>query len=92
MVQCSHSAGRVKGTYLKDKYHKLKTRRGAKRAAVAIGHKILVIAYHLIKNQEPYKELGETYLDTRNKARILKHYQHRIEALGFTVSLTEKAA
>lgn len=91
-MQCAHNAGRAKGTYLKDKYYKLKTRRGAKRAAVAIGHKILVIAYFLIKNQETYKELGETYLDSRNKARIIRHYQHRIEALGFSVSLTEKAA
>lgn len=77
---------------MKDKYHKLKTRRGAKRAAVAIGHKILVSAYHIIKHQETYKELGCMYLDARNKARILKHYQHRIEALGFSVSLMEKAA
>jgi hypothetical protein len=59
---------------------------------VAVGHKILVSAYYLIKDQETYKELGDTYLDARNKTRILKHYQHRIEALGFTVSLTERAA
>lgn len=77
---------------MKDKYHKLKTRRGVKRAAVAIGHKILVSAYYILKNQETYKELGDMYLDTRNKARIVKQYKHRIEALGFTVSLTEKAA
>ena len=49
LVQCAHNAGRTKGTYLRDKYYKLKTRRGVKRAAVAIGHKILVIAYFLIK-------------------------------------------
>jgi len=92
LVQCAHSAGKAKGTYLKDKYHKLKTRRGAKRAAVAIGHKILVSAYYMIKNQETYKELGATYLDARNKARILKHYQHKIESLGFVVSMTQRAA
>ena len=41
------SAGRTKGSYLKGRYHRLKARRGAMRAALAIAHKILVVAYHM---------------------------------------------
>jgi hypothetical protein len=52
-----------KGSYLKDKFHRLKARRGAMRAALAIAHKILVSAYHMLAKGLPYRDLGEAYLD-----------------------------
>ena len=42
------SAARTRGSYFKDKFHRLKARRGAMRAALAIAHKILVSAYHML--------------------------------------------
>jgi hypothetical protein len=59
LVGAAMSAGRTKGSYLKDKYHRLKARRGAMRAALAIAHKILVAAYHMLKKRVPYRDLGE---------------------------------
>src|SRR5664279_3411063 len=47
-VGAAVSASRTRGSYLKDKYHRLKARRGAMRAALAIAHKILVAAYHML--------------------------------------------
>src|SRR3972149_354938 len=67
LVQCALSASRTKNTYFRDKYHRLAGRRGKKRGAIAIGHKILVIAYHILKDRIGYKELGADYLDRRNK-------------------------
>ena len=59
LVGAATSAARTKGAYLKDKFHRLKARRGAMRAALAIAHKILVAAYHMLAKGLPYRELGE---------------------------------
>ena len=48
LVGAAISASRTKGSYLKDKFYRLKARRGALRAALAIAHKILVAAYHML--------------------------------------------
>ena len=48
LVGAAISASRTKGSYLKDKFHRLKARRGGLRAALAIAHKILVCAYHML--------------------------------------------
>jgi transposase len=45
LVEAAHAAAKTKGSYLRDKFYRLKARRGYKRAAVAIGHKILVSIY-----------------------------------------------
>lgn len=92
MVQCALSASRTKGTYLRDKYHKLKGKRGAKKAAVAIAHKILVSAYHMLKEGVPYRELGEDYLNKRNKDKVIRYHRKQLERLGFEITVTEKMA
>lgn len=77
---------------MKDKYFKLKSRRGAKRAAIAIGHKILISVYHILKEKIGYKELGIDYLDKRNKTKTLRYFMKKIENLGYDVLLAEKVA
>ena len=66
-------------------------RRGKKKALVAIGHKILVMCYHILKHKAPYKELGPTYLDERRKDRIARSYIKRLTSLGYTATLKEAA-
>lgn len=92
MVQCALCASRTKETYLRDKYYKLKAKRGAKRAAIAIAHKILVSIYYMIKEGSGYKELGQNYLDKRNKAKTIKYHMSKLESLGMEVLLAEKKA
>jgi transposase len=59
LVEAANSAAKAKGTYLRDKFYRLKARRGYKRAAVAVGHKILVAIYHMLSHQVCYNELGD---------------------------------
>ncbi len=92
LVEAGHAAGRAKGTYLKDKFHRLKARRGPKRAAVAIGHKILRSVYTMLSRNVDYADLGETYLDRLDRTRTVTALRHRIERLGFEVTLVPKAA
>ena len=92
LVTAALGAGKTKGTYLKDKYYRLKARRGGLRAAVAIAHKILVSAYHMLSTGKSYQELGEAYLDKRGETRTANNLVRRLERLGFSVQLERKAA
>jgi transposase len=92
LVEAALAASRKKGSYLREKFHRLRARRGAKRAAMAIGHKILIAAYHMLATRRPYKDLGGTYLDGLEKRRTTRNLVRRLERLGYEVTLGEKAA
>ncbi len=92
LVEAANAAAKAKGTYLRDKFYRLKARRGYKRAAVAVAHKILVAIYHMFSHQVCYNELGDAYLDKRNKHHLTRNLVHRLERLGYTVTLEQKAA
>ena len=92
LVEAAHSAAKAKGTYLRDKFYRLKSRRGYKRAAVAIAHKILVAIYHMLSQQVSYNDLGDLYLDKLNKHHLTRNLVHRLERLGFAVTLTLQEA
>src|SRR3954462_643328 len=85
------SASRAKGSYLKDKFYRLKARRGSMRAALAIAHKILVAAYHMLAKGVGYREIGEAYLDKISQTRTVANLKRRLERLGFHVTLQSKA-
>lgn len=87
LVNAAIAAAKTKGSYLKDKYFRLKARRGGLRAAVAIAHKILVAAHHMLSRQVPYQELGDAYLDEIDATRTIKNLVRRIERLGYRVEL-----
>ena len=92
LVEAANAAAKAKGTYLRDKFYRLKARRGYKRAAVAIAHKILAAIYHMISHRVCYNELGDLYLDKLNKHHLTRNLVHRLERLGYTVTLQQKAA
>ena len=74
-------------TSLGAQYHRFARRRGKKKAAVAVGHSILVIAYHLLKEGTTYRELGHDYFDTRDTARLQQRLIARLGALGLRVTV-----
>jgi transposase len=94
LVEAAHAAAKTKGSYLRDKFYRLKARRGYKRAAVAIGHKILVSIYHMISQNVSYNDLGDLYLDKLHKNHLTRNLVHRLERLGYVVTLApqQKAA
>jgi transposase len=92
LVLAAHAAAKQRGTYLKDKYWRLKSRRGAKRAAIAIGRKILVIAYQMMKTGKDYSELGEDFLDRIDETMVKDNMVRRLERLGYEVRVEKKTA
>lgn len=91
LVEAAQSAMKKKGSFLRDKSRRLVARRGYKRALVAIAHKILIAAYHLLRDDVPYSDLGEQYLDRLDERRTTKTLVRRLERLGYTVELHKAA-
>jgi transposase len=87
LVHAAIAAAKTKGSYLKDKFFRLKARRGGLRAAVAIAHKILISAYHMLSKQVPYQDLGDAYLDKVDATRTAGNLVRRLERLGYVVDL-----
>jgi transposase len=83
---------RAKGTYVHAQYHRLARRRGRYKAAVAVAHSVLVIIYHVLRTGCPYTDLGPDYFERLDADRIERHHVHRLEQLGYTVTLTPKEA
>jgi transposase len=92
LVQAAHAAGRTKGTYLAAQYRRLTARRGRNRAAIAVGHSILVSIYHMIQRGTAYGDLGPQYFDRRDQQAVERRLVRRLEGLGYTVSLEPRAA
>lgn len=87
LVQCAHSAARTRGTYLGAQFKSISSRRGGKRAAVAVGHSILTVVYHMIRNGTHYDDPGADFLDRINQERIVERAVKRLESLGFEVNI-----
>jgi transposase len=83
MIDVAWAAIKKKGSYFKDKYYRLKARRGAKRAIVAIAHRILLGIYHVIKDGADFRDLGGDYLTLRNKSQRVFHLRKQALAMGF---------
>jgi transposase len=87
LVEAAQAAARTKGTYLSAQYHRLAARRGKKKAAVAVGHTILVLAYYLLSRQRTYRDLGARYFDERDRHALERRLVRRLEHLGYKVAL-----
>lgn len=87
LVQSGQAAGRSKGTYLGALFRRIAARRGAKRAAVAVGRHVLQAAYFILRDGVSYRELGANYYDERRKVAVTRSAVRRLERLGYKVTL-----
>jgi len=86
------AAAKTKNTYFSSKYKSLVGRRGKKKAIIALGHKILIAAYFIIKDKVEYKELGEDYLDNFRKDKLIAYYRKQIERLDPNLEFDKEEA
>jgi len=87
LVEAAGSASRSKNTYLAAQQARLASRRGAKRAQVAVAHSILVSAYYMLDRDEPYRDLGPDWLQRRHEQAHTRRLVAQLERLGHTVVL-----
>ncbi len=89
LTQAAWAASHCKHGYLRALFYRIKARRGWGKAILALAHKILLIAYTIIKERVPYRELGDDYFDKLNPARTVKRLVHRLERMGLQVEVSE---
>ena len=81
-----------KKSYLAALYHRLAPRRGRKRAIIAVARTILQSAWHILKEDVDYKELGGDYFDHLNEEKTASWLVKRLKKLGYDVELKSKKA
>jgi transposase len=91
LVQAAHGVRRSR-TYLGERYRRLKKRRGSKRAALAVGHSILVIYYQMMKTGQEYQEKGEEFFQRADRGKVERQLVQRLERMGYEVMLQPKPA
>jgi transposase len=92
LVQCAWAAARTRDTYLSAQFWRLAKRLGKKKAAVAVGHSILVICWYLLTNDEDYQDLGGDYFARRgDTARHQERLVRQLQDLGYAVTLRKVA-
>jgi hypothetical protein len=72
---------------LSSQFRRLAARRGKKRAIIAVAHTLIVIAYHLQKNQSNYDDLGGSYFDRIHSDGLKRYLVNRLQQLGLKVTL-----
>ena len=91
LVEAAGSVARTKDNYLTAQHARLTARRGAGRAQVAVGHSILVCAYHMLLRDQPYHDLGVDWLRRRDDHAHTRRLVAQLERLGHTVILDPAA-
>jgi transposase len=89
--EAAKAAGRTKSTYLGAQYARLRGRRGPVKATTAVGHSILVAAFHMLRDHVTYNELGPDWFDRLSPDQHARRLARQIEALGFCVTIAPAA-
>ena len=92
LVTSAWGAVRQKDSYLQAQFHRLRARRGAKKAIVAVAASMLTAAYHMLKNGVEYHDLGAEHFTRRDKSKAIQRLVRRLNDLGCEVQLTAHAA
>jgi len=87
LVQAAWAAARTKDTYLRAQFLRLKSRRGPKKAILAVASSMLTAAYHMLKHDLDYRDLGADHFDRRDKTKLANRLIHRLQELGLTVEV-----
>ena len=90
LVQAAWGATRAKGTYLQAQFHRIRSRRGPKKAIVAVAASMLTAAYYMLRDGVEYEDLGGRYFETRDRQQLTDRLLRRLRDLG--VSVEVKAA
>ena len=91
LVQAAWAAVRTKGTYLRAQFLRLKSRRGPKKAILAVAASMLTAMYYMLRDGVDYRELGDNYFDRLDEKKTVTRLTRRLEQLGYAVELKPAA-
>ena len=91
LTEAAWAAVRQNNSYLSAQYHRLVPHKGKKKAIIAVCHSMLIAAYHMLKDDVPYQDLGSDFFTRRNREAIQRRCLRQLKELGFEVALKEVA-
>lgn len=92
LVSAAWSAIRIKDSYFQAQFHRIRARRGPKKAILAVASSILTVAYHMLLNGTEYQELGADHFTGRDRDKLAKRHIRRLNDLGYQVQVVPQAA
>ncbi len=92
LVTAAWAAVCVKDSYLRALFLRIKSRRGAKKAILAVAASMLTAAYHMLRDGVEYQDLGPDYFDRRDRSKVIHRLVRRLRDLGCNVAITPQAA
>jgi transposase len=91
LVQAAWAAVKQKQSYYRALFLRLKSRRGPKKAIVAVAARMLTAAYHILRDGVDYFELGAEFFRKRNREHTKLQLVRHLQRLGYTVQLQAAA-
>lgn len=92
LVEAAWASSHSRNNFLSAQYHRLARRLGGKRAAMAVAHSILVLVYHMLRDNKAYQDLGADFHDRRTEKAVVLRLTRRLQSLGYDVTLNQKEA
>ena len=83
LIQCAKTAKNKKGSFFKAQFDRIAPRRGKNRAVVAVAHSMLIAIYHMLKNDQPFIDLGDSFYLQFNTGKKINYYLKKLESLGW---------
>ena len=91
LIVCAHSAVKVKNSYFRAQFQRIRAHRGDKRAYVAVAHSLLIAIYHILKEGVAFQDLGADYYNQFNQERKINAYLKKLKALGWEMPVAMEA-
>ena len=92
LVTAAWAGVRVKDSYLHALFLRIKSRRGAKKAILAVAASMLTATYFMLRDGVEYQDLGPDHFDRRDRSKVIHRLVRRLRDLGCAVQITEEAA
>jgi len=91
LVQSAWAAARTRNCFLRALFFRIAGKRGLKKAAVAVAHRVLTIIWRIIRDGGAYEERGGDYFDQRDPQRTARKLTRRLEHIGFQVEIKRRS-
>jgi transposase len=88
LVQAAWAAVKVKGGYLQAQFHRLRARRGAKKAIMGVAASMLTAAWHMLRNQTEWHDLGAAHFDRADATKTANRLIRRLQQIGYAVQVS----
>jgi len=88
LVQAAWAAIKVKGSYLQAQFHRLRARRGAKKAIIGVAASMLTAVWHMLRNGTEWHDLGAAHFDRADATKTANRLIRRLQQIGYKVEAT----